>query len=85
MKFLVEESDLQIMKDQIVGEMRAILEEAISSQSSKELYTEKEARAFLGLCRTTMFNYRKEGVIPFIQRHRKIYYRADDLCIMAQC
>lgn len=77
--YLIEPNDLEKLRQQIRAEVQAAIEEALNSKQQKEWYTEKEAREFLGVCKGTMSKYRREGVIPFSQRHRKIYYRLHDL------
>ena len=76
---LTKEDLNQVME--LLNSKIARLEELMSSenQHKKEWLTEKEARDFLGIGRTTLQNYRKDGVLSFSQVGAKIYYRRDDL------
>jgi ACT domain-containing protein len=73
---LVTKQDLEHLC-QLMLEIKEILLKEKPEQ--KEVLTENEAQKFLGLSRSTLSKYRKEGVIPFSQRHRKIWYRLRDL------
>ncbi len=44
-------------------------------KNEQELITDDEMQRRLGVCRTTLYNWRKEGTIPYIRIGKKLFYR----------
>lgn len=44
-------------------------------KNEQELITDDEMQRRLGVCRTTLYNWRKEGTIPYLRIGKKLFYR----------
>lgn len=48
-------------------------------KNEQELITDDEMQRRLGVCRTTLYNWRKEGTIPYIRIGKKLFYRWQEI------
>ena len=77
---ILTKQDLFEMENRMLNKVKEIFEEQLQGGvNAKEWLTEQEAREYLGVSKSTMQNYRRDGVIPFSQYERKINYRLDAL------
>lgn len=76
---IIGRTDLEQFKYEVLQLIKVLFEEHKNSISSKELYNENELCAYLGISKSTIQNYRKEGKIHFIQIKNKIYFRKSDI------
>ena len=44
-------------------------------KNEQELITDDEMQRRLGVSRTTLYNWRKEGTIPYLRIGKKLFYR----------
>ena len=83
------------LSEKFKKEIREILREEIKellkskflpNQESKEedLLNINQACSFLGCTKTTLYNYRKKGSLPYLQRGRKIFFKKSDLLYQVQ-
>lgn len=76
---LISKTELEKFKYEVLQLIKVLFEEQKHNISSKELFTEKELCAYLGISKSTIQNYRKDGKIHFIQIKNKIYFRKSDI------
>lgn len=50
-----------------------------TNNNSDAIMTSKEVIAMCGICSMTLYNYRKEGKLPFKKNGKKIYYSKKDV------
>lgn len=81
MKFVVlNTAELEEWRDELLREIRTVIQEELPSHNNGSTWlTEKETQEYLNVGRTTLYKLRRDGVIPFSQRGRKILYRKADL------
>ena len=77
-------------------ELKAIVKEALNeaiaiklkdldrsgSEEENEFYTRKEAANFLNCSLVTLYNYQKQGLLPYYQVGRKILFKKRELLEM---
>lgn len=76
---LLTRDDLIQFKKEILNWMEQIHEHLTKPPSQKKWLTEGECKQLLGVGRTTLSKYRKEGLLPFIQIQKKILYSYEDI------
>lgn len=80
---ILPDSEWQAMKDgqrairAQLQELKAMLEN--KQMDTQEWLTLEEARDIIGVCTKTFQKYRDNGVIPFSQYGRKIYFKKSDI------
>ncbi|MEZ5003505.1 MAG: helix-turn-helix domain-containing protein [Chitinophagales bacterium] len=79
MKKLVLEANLGKLKTELLADFRSLLDSDLTTKQNKSWLTEKEAREFLDISKSTLQSYRKNLVIPFSQFKGKIYFKHSDL------
>lgn len=72
-------TSLDKMKHELVVEIKKVLVEQLNAPQAREWLSETEAREYLGVCKSTLQTYRREGIIPFSQIKSKIYFKRTDL------
>jgi len=45
-----------------------------TQENSKEFISDQELRERLGICRTTLYNWRKNKTIPYTRMGQKVFY-----------
>ena len=48
---------------------------AAKEKNEQELITDDEMQRRLGVSRTTLYNWRKDGTIPYLRIGKKLFYR----------
>jgi len=46
----------------------------LKNEHSKEFISDQELRERLGICRTTLYNWRKNKTIPYTRVGKKVFY-----------
>ena len=46
----------------------------LKNEHSKEFISDRELRERLGICRTTLYNWRKNKTIPYTRVGKKVFY-----------
>ena len=49
--------------------------DAAKEKNEQELITDDEMQRRLGVSRTTLYNWRKDGTIPYLRIGKKLFYR----------
>jgi excisionase family DNA binding protein len=78
---IVQKSDFEKFKSELTAYLKQLIRENYSMSSTKEWLTEKEACKFLGLSKSTIQKYRKDGTLSFSQHGNKIYFKLEDIQI----
>lgn len=76
---ILTKNEFESFKIEVLKKIKALFEELKTEMSSKELFTENELCVYLGISKSTIQNYRKDGKIHFIQIKNKIYFRKSDV------
>jgi excisionase family DNA binding protein len=76
---LVSKDDLSDLERRVLSQMKALLEQNIICPAPKEWLTIEEACEYLQVSKSTIQNYRRNGVLGFSQINSKIYFRRSDL------
>ena len=79
METFIKNTDLNSLKQELVQVFRKVIREENSNNVNKDWLTEKEAREYLSVCKSTLQTYRRDGVIPFSQYKGKIRFLKTDL------
>lgn len=48
--------------------------QGLKNEHSKEFISDQELRERLGICRTTLYNWRKNKTIPYTRVGKKVFY-----------
>ncbi len=70
--------DLQDLKAELLAEILEAIKQN-NKPAKKDWLSEREAQQYLGVCKTTLWKYRRDGLIPFSQINRKTNYLRADL------
>lgn len=76
---IIQQNDLEQFKKELLTEVKFLLKEVIQEGIKKDWLTENEACKKLDVSKSTIQNYRKNGVLPFSQFGNKIKYKRTDL------
>lgn len=76
---IVKQEDIKTFKTELMREFVKILETHLENQPKKEWLPEKEAMEVLDVSKSTIQNYRRDGLLPFSQHGKKIMYKYKDL------
>ena len=84
LKFELSEKSIQelgkIIQESVKSELKNLLPNSISVQTpDRILLNRKQACKLLGCSLTTLYNYQKDGKIPFHQVGRKILFDKEEL------
>ncbi len=78
---ILEKEDLLKFGNQLKVEISSIVRSLLNDGLKKEWLTEEEAMTLLDVSKSTIQNYRRQGILPFSQFQNKIYYKQSDLMI----
>jgi excisionase family DNA binding protein len=76
---IINQNDLEQFKKELLTEVKFLLKEVIQEGIKKDWLTEYEACKKLDVSKSTIQNYRRNGVLPFSQFGNKIKYKRIDL------
>jgi hypothetical protein len=79
MQKLELDAKLGKLKTELLADFKSLLETDLKKNQNTNWLTEKEAREFLGLSKSTLQSYRKNLIIPFSQYRGKIHFKLSDL------
>ena len=52
---------------------------SLSNPTNFQLMTDKEVSAYLHVCRRSLFNWRKAGLIPYIKLGKSVRFRVNEV------
>lgn len=61
-----------ILLDTLQSTLKELQE--LKNEHSKEFISDQELRERLGICRTTLYNWRKNKTIPYTRVGKKVFY-----------
>jgi len=76
---VVQQEDLQIFKAEILGTLARIEKKLTERDDKRDWLTENQAMEILDVSKSTIRNYRLNGMLPFSQIKNKIYIRRTDV------
>lgn len=74
-----EDKFREILNDTVDSLLEQRIPEIIRKANRKEYITTKELKELTGCSHRVQHYYRKEGILPFSQEGRKIFYKTSDV------
>ena len=72
----------EVTANQVITGLKNLFKEAISETlpgDEEVFFTQPEAAQFLKVSKPTLIKWKREGVIPFYQHGRKVFFRKSEL------